>query len=54
MPGVRVGNNCVVGAGSVVTKDIPNNCIAVGNPARIIKTDIKIKKFGIILDGNDE
>ena len=36
--GVTIGENSVVGAGAVVTKDIPANCIAAGNPARIIKT----------------
>lgn len=35
--GVRIGNNVSIGAGSVVVKDIPNNAIAVGNPARVIK-----------------
>ena len=35
---VRIGNNVVVGAGAVVTKDIPSNCIVVGNPARVIKS----------------
>ena len=34
---VTIGENAVVGAGSVVTKDVPNNCIVVGNPAKIIK-----------------
>ena len=33
-----VGENSVVGAASVVTKDVPDDCIAVGNPARVIKT----------------
>ena len=37
LKGVTIGNNSVVGAGAVVTKDIPDNCIAAGNPARIIK-----------------
>lgn len=37
LPGVRVGSNSVVGAGSIVTKDVPDNTIVVGNPARIIK-----------------
>ena len=33
---VTIGENAEVGAGSVVTKDVPDNCIVVGNPARII------------------
>ena len=32
---VRIGNNVIIGAGSVVTKDIPDNCVAYGNPAKI-------------------
>lgn len=36
-PGVTIGNNAVIGSGSVVTKDIPDNCIAAGNPARVIR-----------------
>lgn len=38
--GVTIGKNCVIGANSIVTKDIPDNCIAVGNPAKVVKTDI--------------
>ncbi len=38
MPGVTIGNNCIVAAGSIVTKDIPNNSLVAGVPARIIKT----------------
>lgn len=41
LPGVSIGNNAVIGAGSVVTKDIPNNVVAVGNPCRIIKEIIQ-------------
>jgi maltose O-acetyltransferase len=37
LPGVRIGDNTVVGAGAVVTKDLPENVVAVGNPARIIR-----------------
>ena len=37
LPGVRVGRHAVVGAASVVTKDVPDYAVAVGNPARVIK-----------------
>ena len=38
LPGVTVGENSVIGAGSVVTRSIPANCVAVGNPCRVIRT----------------
>lgn len=38
LPGVTIGDNAVIGAGSVVTKDIPADMIAVGSPARVIKS----------------
>ena len=37
LPGVTIGDNVVIGAGSVVVHDIPSNSVAVGNPARVIK-----------------
>ena len=37
LPGVHIGDNAVIGAGSVVTKDIPAWCVAAGNPCRIIR-----------------
>ena len=36
VPGVTIGRNALIGAGSVVTKDIPNNAIVLGNPARVV------------------
>jgi acetyltransferase-like isoleucine patch superfamily enzyme len=38
LPGVTIGENSVIGAGSIVTRDIPPNSIAVGNPARVIRS----------------
>ena len=37
LPGVTIGDNVTIGAGSVVAKDIPSNCVAVGNPCRPVK-----------------
>lgn len=37
MPGVTIGSNVVIGGGSVVVKDIPSNCVAVGNPCKVIR-----------------
>ena len=46
LPGVKIGKKSIIGAGSVVTKDIPEYSIAVGNPARIIKHyDFKKQKW---------
>lgn len=42
LPGITIGDNTVVGAGSVVTKDLPSNVIAVGSPCKIIKKENKI------------
>lgn len=47
LPGVTIGENSIVGAGSVVTKSIPDNCVAVGNPCKPIKyfDDIRNKSI---------
>ncbi len=54
-PGVKIGDNCVIGSGSVVTKDIPADVVAVGNPCKVLReiTDedrkyyYKDKKFDV-------
>lgn len=52
LPGITIGNNCIVGAGSVVTKDIPDNSVVAGVPAKVIKStqeyleQIKKKSLG--------
>ncbi len=40
LPGVSIGDNCVIGAGSVVSRSIPSGSVAVGNPARVIKKTV--------------
>lgn len=37
LPGVTIGRNAVIGAGAVVTKDIPANAVAVGSPAKVLR-----------------
>ncbi len=37
LPGITIGDNSVIGAGSIVTKDIPKNVVAVGNPCRVLR-----------------
>lgn len=49
LPGVHIGNNCIVGIGSVVTKDVPDNCMVAGNPAKIIRENIKVGRYGVLL-----
>ena len=46
MPGVHIGNHCVIGAGSVVTKDIPDWAIAAGNPAVVKKYRKRTERLG--------
>jgi maltose O-acetyltransferase len=49
LPHVTVGDNCIVGAGAVVTKNIPENCVAAGNPAKVIaRTDEYIARIKTI------
>lgn len=46
LPGVQIGNHSVIGAGSIITKDIPPYSVAVGNPARIVKRyDMNLKDW---------
>ncbi len=49
-PGVRIGNGCIIAAGAVVTNNIPDGCVVVGNPARIVERNINPGKFGIRVD----
>ncbi len=47
LPGVTIGKNSIIGAGSVVNRSIPDNCVAVGNPCRVIKTFDEIRRNNV-------
>jgi acetyltransferase-like isoleucine patch superfamily enzyme len=48
MPGIRVGDGSIVGAGSVVTQDVPPGSIVAGNPARVVRSGIVTTRGGCI------
>lgn len=50
LPNVTIGNHVIVAAGSVVTKDVPNNCVVAGNPAKVIKTDVQTIAYGMLAE----
>lgn len=52
LPGVTIGENSVIAAGSVVVKDIPANVVAAGNPCKVIKETEKGDRYGIINEEN--
>lgn len=53
LPGVRIGNHCVIGAGSIVTKDVPSGSVVAGNPARVVKSGIVTGRYGRFLGADD-
>ncbi len=52
LPGVTIGNNCVIGAGAVVTKSVPDRCIVAGNPGKILREGITVGPYGRFLDAD--
>jgi acetyltransferase-like isoleucine patch superfamily enzyme len=54
LPGVTIGDNCVIGAGSVVTKDVPPRSAVAGNPAKIIRSDIEVGRYGRFADADSK
>ena len=54
LPGVTVGDGCIISANSVVVRDIPPHSVAMGNPAKVVERDIVTGAWGVRLDkGND-
>lgn len=54
LPGITIGDHCVVAAGSVVTKNVPPNSIVAGNPAKVIKTGISVSNRGQIVERGEK
>lgn len=50
LPGVRVGDSVIVTGNSVVGRDVPSNCVVMGNPARVVESNIVTGPWGIRLD----
>lgn len=54
LPGVTIGDSVIVAGNALVVKDVPSNCVVMGNPARVVEQNIKTGPWGIRLDkGND-
>jgi exopolysaccharide acyltransferase PssR len=47
LPGVRIGNNCIVAGATVVARDIPSGCLVAGNPARVLETNVITTHYGV-------
>lgn len=54
LPGVKIGDEVIVGAGAVVTKDVPSNCIVAGNPAKIIREKISMNNEAELTNWSSE
>ena len=49
LPGVRIGDECVIGSGSVVSQDVPSHSVVAGNPAKVVRSGITTKAMGKIV-----
>jgi acetyltransferase-like isoleucine patch superfamily enzyme len=53
LPGVVIGDECIVAAGAVVTRDVPARCIVAGNPAKVIRENIDVIEYGRFRDADE-
>lgn len=53
LPGVEIGDNCIVAAGAIVTKSVPPRSIVAGNPARVVRSDIEVGPYGRYLSADE-
>ncbi len=50
LPGIHIGDEVIVGAGAIVTKDVPSNTIVAGNPAKVIREGVRCGHYGKIIE----
>lgn len=48
LAGVRIGDECIIGCGAVVTRDVPSHSIVAGNPAKVIRSGIRTRAWGVL------
>jgi acetyltransferase-like isoleucine patch superfamily enzyme len=53
LPGITIGDDCIVAAGSIVTNDVPARSLVAGNPARIIRSEIEVGPYGRFVDADE-
>jgi acetyltransferase-like isoleucine patch superfamily enzyme len=53
LPGVSIGDECVVAAGAVVTRDVPPRSVVAGNPAVVVREDIEVTRYGRFADADE-
>jgi acetyltransferase-like isoleucine patch superfamily enzyme len=50
LPGIEIGDDCVVGSGSVVTKNVPARSVVAGNPAKVLRSEIVVGPYGQFIE----
>lgn len=50
MPGVVIGDECIVGSGAVVTRDVLSHSVVVGNPAKVVKSGVRTTRMGVLIE----
>jgi len=51
LPGIKIGDHCIVAAGSVVNKDVPDRSLVAGNPSKVIRSNLETGYWGMTAKG---